>query len=195
MAQVQVMPLSHVLSAKPNDEPARCTERHNRDHWILAELGLVVGMKPHAVIAAPVLVGEDVVERHSGPLGGAREEPSGCRCERPRLERLPRIAIADVAGPGDQARLKDPPPQARSHAAPRVVRCEGPPGRRRPPGAEATPARGRARRRIRATCACRVGRRSDTLGRLHAHHRVMNGCPPLVRFAPLFDHDPRFVRA
>jgi hypothetical protein len=48
---------------------------------------------------------------------------------------------------------------------------------------------------MRATCACRVGRRSDTPGRLHAHHRVMNGRLPLVRLAPLLDHDPRFVRA
>jgi hypothetical protein len=63
------------------------------------------------VIAAPVAVREDVVEGHSGPLAGAPEELSGCRCERPRLERLPRVAIADVAGPGDQARLVDPPPK------------------------------------------------------------------------------------
>ena len=46
VAQVEVMPRSHVLSARPNDEPARRTERHNRDHRILTELGLVVGMKP-----------------------------------------------------------------------------------------------------------------------------------------------------
>src|SRR5262249_37736051 len=110
-AQVQVMPLSHVLSARPDDEPARCTERHNRDYRILTELGLVVGMKPHAVVAAPVAVREDVVEGHSGPLAGAREEPKGCGCERPRLERLARVAIADVAGPGDQTRLEDPPPK------------------------------------------------------------------------------------
>src|SRR6516162_1595556 len=103
------MPLSHPLSARPNEEPARRTERHNRDHWILTKLGLVIRMKPHAVIAAPVAVREDVVEAHSSPLAGAHEEPKRCGGKRPRLERLARVAIADVAGPGDQTRLEDPP--------------------------------------------------------------------------------------
>src|SRR5262249_38852040 len=111
VAQVHVMPLPHALSARPNGEPAGRAERHNRDHWVFAELRLVVGVKPHAVIATPVAVGQDMVEGHTCPLADASQESSGCRCEGPRLERLPRVPIPHVAGPGDQARLKDPPPK------------------------------------------------------------------------------------
>jgi hypothetical protein len=39
MVQVQVIPLSNALSAKPDDEPGERAERHHRDHRILAELG------------------------------------------------------------------------------------------------------------------------------------------------------------
>src|SRR6185295_15245204 len=111
VAQIHVMPRSHALSARPNGEPAGRAERHNRDHWVFAELGLVVSVKPHAVIATPVAVGQDMVEGHASPLADASQESAGCRCEGPRLERLPRVAIAHIAGPGDQARLEDPPPE------------------------------------------------------------------------------------
>ena len=111
MAQIHVMPLSHALSARPNGEPAGRAERHNRDHWVFAELRLVVGVKPHAVIATPVAVGQDMVEGHASPLADASQKSSGCRCEGSRLERLPRVPIPHVTGPGDQARLEDPAPK------------------------------------------------------------------------------------
>src|SRR5262249_17277552 len=76
------------LSARPNGEPAGRAERRNRDHWMFAELRLVVGVKPHAVIATPVAVGQDMVEGHTCPLADASQESSGRRCEGPRLERL-----------------------------------------------------------------------------------------------------------
>ena len=111
VAHIHVMPLSGALSARSNNEPAGRAERHNRDHGVLAELRLVVGVKPHAVIATPVAIGQDMVEGHTSPLADASQESSGGRCEGSRLERLPRIPIARVADPGDQARLEDPPPK------------------------------------------------------------------------------------
>src|SRR5262245_27985945 len=109
VAQIHVIPLSHAFLTRPNGEPAGRAERHNRNHWVVAELRLVVGVKPHAVIATSVTVGQDMVEWHASPLADASQESSGCRCEGARLERLPRVAIAHIAGPSDQARLEDPP--------------------------------------------------------------------------------------
>ena len=174
MAQIHVMPLSHALSARPNGEPAGRAERHNRDHWVFAELGLVVGVRPHALIAIPVTVGQDTVEGHAGPLADASQESSGCRCEGSRLERLPRVAIAHVAGSGEQARLEDPPPkqhdltllpgqlvtQGRQHG----VRLPG----RKPNGSWSSQAPNASEMRMS------IDRRSDT-GRHNAHHRVMDG--------------------
>src|SRR5207302_10052647 len=64
-----------------------------------------------AVIAAPIAVREDVVERRADLDTHAREEPARCRRERSRLERLPRVSVAEVTRPGDEARLKDSPPE------------------------------------------------------------------------------------
>jgi hypothetical protein len=200
MAQIHLMPLSHALSARPNGEPAGRAERHNRDHWVFAELGLVVGVKPHALIAIPVAVGQDTVEGHAGPLADASQESSGCRCEGSRLERLPRVAIAHVAGSGDQARLEDTSAQtARSHAASRAARRGGPPTRRPPPRAEATPARGRARRRMRARCACRwtaVRIPDGTMPIIGSWTVACPGCVRLVlvRLAPPIDHNARLIQ-
>ena len=69
--------LSHALSARPDNQAAGRAERHNRGPGS-SPVGLVVGMKPHAVIAAPVAVRENVVEGHPSPLAGAREMSPGC---------------------------------------------------------------------------------------------------------------------
>jgi hypothetical protein len=111
VAQIHVMSLSHAPSARPNGEPAGRAKRHNRDHRVFAELRFVVSVKPHAIIATPVAVGQDMVEGHTSLLADASQESAGGPCEGSRLQRLPRVPIPHVAGPGDQARLKDPPPK------------------------------------------------------------------------------------
>jgi hypothetical protein len=95
-------------------------------------------VKPHAVIATPVAVGQDMVEGHASPLAHTSQESSGCRCEGSRLERLPRVAIAHVTGPGDQARLEDPRPNRTISRCSQGGSSRRAPTRHPPPRAEAT---------------------------------------------------------
>src|SRR5262249_23453882 len=140
--------------------------------------------------ATSVAVGQDMVEGHASPLAHASQKSSGSRSERSRLERLPRIAIAHVAGPGDQARLEDPPPKQHDltllpgqRVAPWDSRRPGPLTRLPLPRAEAPPARGGARRRMRGRCACRWTAVRVLEGSTSIIESWTVACPGCVRLA------------
>src|SRR6266511_2895340 len=111
VSKLEVVPLPVPFPPWLDDEAPGRAERHDGHHGVGPQFRLVIGVEPHAVVAAPVAVGEDVVERHAGLRAHAREEPVRGRRERPWLERLPRVSVAEVAGPGDQAGLEDAPPE------------------------------------------------------------------------------------
>ena len=94
-----------------DDEAPGSAKRHDGHHRVGPQLRLVIGVEPHAVLPAPVAVDEDVIEQHAGLRAHACEETLRRRRERPRLERLPRIPVAELPGPGDQAGLEDAPPE------------------------------------------------------------------------------------
>src|SRR3989454_1368613 len=116
VSELEVVPRPVRFPPGLDDEAPGGAERHDGHHRVGPQLRLVIGVEPHAVLPAPVAVGEDVVERCAGVRPHQREEPARRRRERPRLERLPRVAVAELPGPGDQAGLEGAPPA--EHDAP-----------------------------------------------------------------------------
>jgi hypothetical protein len=55
-------------------EPTGCAERQRRDRRLGSELGLVVGVKPHAVLAVAVAIQQEVIERDPGVRTHEAEE-------------------------------------------------------------------------------------------------------------------------
>src|SRR5437660_3778313 len=111
VAKLEVLPLVAFLPSRLDDEAPGRAERHDGHQWVRPQLRLVVGVQSHAVVAAPIAVCEDVVERRADLDPHPGEEPARCRRERSRLERPPRVSVAEVTRPGDEAWLKDPPPE------------------------------------------------------------------------------------
>ena len=66
MAELEVLALSIFLPPWLDDEAAARAERHRGHPRIRAQLRLVVGVQAHAVLAGPVAIDEDVVERRAG---------------------------------------------------------------------------------------------------------------------------------
>ena len=93
------------LAPRLQDETAGGTQRKRGHHGIVPQLGLVVGVEPHAVAPVAITVGQNVVEGDARPLADSRQQGCDGGSERARLEGLARVAIAQVAGPGDQPRL------------------------------------------------------------------------------------------
>lgn len=96
-----------VSAPRPKHEAPRDAERDGRDRRRFAELRLVVGVKPHAVVAVAIAVQEHVVERNAGVRRDARRHAPKDVGERARLQGLTGIAIRHVARPRDEARLQD----------------------------------------------------------------------------------------
>src|SRR2546425_1106051 len=109
--QGELLPLPILFPPRLDDQSPRRAERHDRHQRVRAQLRLVIGVQPHAVLAAPIAVEENVVEGHARAGADIREQPARRLRERPRLERLPRVSVGEIAGPGDQARLQDVAPE------------------------------------------------------------------------------------
>ena len=101
-------PFRRDLTSRRRTAPSD-TDGHRR---VGAQLRLVVGVQAHAVLAGSVAVHEDVVRT---PTPASASHPARSRAAAAvngaRLERLPRVAVAEVPRPGDQARLEDRPPE------------------------------------------------------------------------------------
>src|SRR5690606_32808981 len=84
------------------------TQRERTDDGLDTELWLVVGMPPHVVLPIAIAVDEYMIELDPSmaldPLPD-RIETSGSGAG---LQRLPRIAVWQLAGPRYQARLHPP---------------------------------------------------------------------------------------
>src|SRR5260221_3736231 len=92
-------------------EPSRHSERHGCDDRVRSELRLGVGVQPHAVRPVAIAIHQDVIERGAATTIHSIEDSSQDPRERPLRERLPRVSIADVPGPGDEPRLQEPAPE------------------------------------------------------------------------------------
>src|SRR5437867_15459 len=111
VSKLEVVPRPVRFPPGLDDEAPGSAKRHDGHHRVGPQLRLVIGVEPNAVLPAPVAVDEDVIEQHAGLRAHACEETLRRRRERPRLERLPRIPVAELPGPGDQAGLEDAPPE------------------------------------------------------------------------------------
>jgi hypothetical protein len=106
VAQVVIEPFGHLrLSLRSNHEVTLCPERHARDHGIRTELGLVVGMEAHAVVAVPILIQEHAIES----VPGARFDPTPQVVQPGRpcggSECAARIRVIGVSVPSAEPRL------------------------------------------------------------------------------------------